>query len=172
MTSEGFHESAQECTTEARDFHRAVASLIEKLEAIEWYPQRVDATHNEDLQAILAHNQDEEKGHASLEWIGRPDAIFDTSFANICSRQVPSDKYNYLRNTASGYFAVKYIKKVIRNVCSYPVIGGPPCFTFAGRTSSLSGRRIRRPVAQRTLPYTYSALTRLPPAGFHARQSA
>ena len=79
MASEGFHESPQDLTPEMRDMHRAIVSLKEELEAIDWYQQRVDATTDEALRTILAHNRDEEKEHASmvLEWIRRHDPVFD-----------------------------------------------------------------------------------------------
>src|SRR5262249_3308293 len=79
MASEGFHESAQDLTPETRNMHRAIVSLMEELEAIDWYQQRVDATTDEALRVILAHNRDEEKEHASmvLEWIRRHDPAFD-----------------------------------------------------------------------------------------------
>ena len=79
MASEGFHESSQDLTPQTRNMHRAILSLMEELEAIDWYQQRVDATTDDDLRAILAHNRDEEKEHASmvLEWIRRHDPAFD-----------------------------------------------------------------------------------------------
>jgi uncharacterized protein len=79
MASEGFHESSQDLTPDTRDMHRAILSLMEELEAVDWYQQRVDAAHDDDLRAILAHNRDEEKEHASmvLEWIRRRDPFFD-----------------------------------------------------------------------------------------------
>jgi ferritin-like protein len=79
MASEGFHESPQELKPETRDMHRAIVSLMEELEAIDWYQQRIDATADEALRAILTHNRDEEKEHASmvLEWIRRHDPVFD-----------------------------------------------------------------------------------------------
>ncbi len=79
MASEGFHESPQDLTPLTRDMHRAIVSLKEELEAIDWYQQRVDATSDEALRTILAHNRDEEKEHASmvLEWIRRHDPVFD-----------------------------------------------------------------------------------------------
>ena len=60
---------------ETVDRHRATASLGEELEAIDWYDQRVDATQDEELRTILAHNRDEEKEHAAmtLEWLRRHD---------------------------------------------------------------------------------------------------
>ena len=79
MASEGFHESTQDLTPQTRDLHRAIVSLMEELEAIDWYQQRIDATTDESLRSILAHNRDEEKEHASmvLEWIRRHDEAFD-----------------------------------------------------------------------------------------------
>ena len=80
MASEGLHEASQDLTPLTRDLHRAIVSLVEELEAIDWYQQRVDATTDEQLRTILAHNRDEEKEHASmvLEWIRRHDPAFDT----------------------------------------------------------------------------------------------
>ena len=79
MASEGFHEAPQDLKPLTLDLHRAIVSLMEELEAIDWYQQRVDATADEDLRVILAHNRDEEKEHASmvLEWIRRHDPAFD-----------------------------------------------------------------------------------------------
>ena len=79
MASEGLHESAEDVAPFTRDLHRAIVSLMEELEAIDWYQQRVDAAADPDLKAILAHNRDEEKEHAVmvLEWIRRHDAVFD-----------------------------------------------------------------------------------------------
>jgi hypothetical protein len=59
--------------------HKAIVSLMEELEAVDWYNQRVDACKDEDLKAILAHNRDEEKEHAAMimEWIRRQDSAFD-----------------------------------------------------------------------------------------------
>jgi ferritin-like protein len=79
MASEGFHEREEQLTPATRDMHRAIVSLMEELEAIDWYQQRVDATPDAELKAILAHNRDEEKEHAAmtLEWIRRHDPAFD-----------------------------------------------------------------------------------------------
>ncbi|MFT5426661.1 MAG: ferritin-like protein [Gammaproteobacteria bacterium] len=79
MSNEGYHEPINELTNETRDMHRAITSLMEELEAIDWYNQRVDACKDEDLKAILAHNRDEEKEHAAmvLEWIRRKDPVMD-----------------------------------------------------------------------------------------------
>jgi len=79
MANEGYHEPIDELSDETRDMHRAIVSLMEELEAVDWYNQRVDACKNEELKAILAHNRDEEKEHAAmvLEWIRRRDPAFE-----------------------------------------------------------------------------------------------
>jgi ferritin-like protein len=79
MSSEGYHERSDELSEAARDMHRAIQSLVEELEAVDWYNQRVDVCKNPQLRAILAHNRDEEKEHAAmlLEWIRRNDGPFD-----------------------------------------------------------------------------------------------
>lgn len=79
MANEGLHEELSDLSEETRDMHRAIVSLMEELEAVNWYNQRVDAAKDEELKAILAHNRDEEKEHASmlLEWIRRKDSSFN-----------------------------------------------------------------------------------------------
>ena len=79
MANEGYHEPIEELSDETRDMHRAIVSLMEELEAVDWYNQRVDACRNDELRAILAHNRDEDKEHAAmvLEWIRRQDSFFD-----------------------------------------------------------------------------------------------
>jgi uncharacterized protein len=59
--------------------HRAIVSIMEELEAVDWYDQRVAATGDGDLAEILAHNRDEEKEHAAmtLEWLRRRDPALD-----------------------------------------------------------------------------------------------
>ena len=78
MSHEELHEAASDLTEATREMHRAIVSLIEELEAVDWYQQRVDACKNPELKAILAHNRDEEKEHAAmvLEWIRRNDGAF------------------------------------------------------------------------------------------------
>jgi uncharacterized protein len=76
--SQGLHESELILSERTKDLHRAIVSLQEELEAIDWYQQRVDATQDPELREILAHNRDEEKEHATmlLEWIRRHDVAF------------------------------------------------------------------------------------------------
>ena len=75
MSSEVLHEDADKLGPEVIDQHRAIVSLMEELEAVDWYNQRAKATSNPDLRAILEHNRDEEKEHAAmvLEWLRRGD---------------------------------------------------------------------------------------------------
>jgi uncharacterized protein len=76
---EGLHEPAAALRAETLEQHRALISLIEELEAIDWYAQRVDASTDEALAAVLAHNRDEEREHAAmtLEWLRRNDPKWD-----------------------------------------------------------------------------------------------
>ncbi len=79
MANEGYHEPLEKLSAETMDMHRAIVSLMEELEAVDWYNQRVDACTDAELKRILAHNRDEEKEHAAmvLEWIRRHDPAFD-----------------------------------------------------------------------------------------------
>jgi ferritin-like protein len=76
MSSETLHEDPATLGPDVTDQHRAIVSLMEELEAIDWYNQRAKATTNSELRAILEHNRDEEKEHAAmvLEWLRRGDA--------------------------------------------------------------------------------------------------
>jgi ferritin-like protein len=79
MANEGYHEPVSELGNETRDMHRAIISLMEELEAVDWYSQRMDVCKDSELRGILKHNRDEEKEHAAmlLEWIRRRDPAFD-----------------------------------------------------------------------------------------------
>ncbi len=78
QASQGVHEPLEVLSARTLDLHRAIVSLQEELEAVDWYQQRIDATRDPDLRRILAHNRDEEKEHAMmlLEWIRRHDVAF------------------------------------------------------------------------------------------------
>lgn len=64
------------------NLEKARQSLIEELEAINWYQERIDASQDESLRKILEHNRDEEKEHVAMliEWIRRNDPMQDRSF--------------------------------------------------------------------------------------------
>lgn len=78
-SSAGLHEDPDRLSEDSIDRHRAIVSLMEELEAVDWYDQRVQGTNDESLAEILAHNRDEEKEHAAmlLEWLRRHDSGFD-----------------------------------------------------------------------------------------------
>lgn len=79
MSSENLHESPDVLSPEVIDRHRAIVSLMEELEAVDWYDQRAAAATDPELVKILEHNRDEEKEHAAmvLEWIRRNDPVMD-----------------------------------------------------------------------------------------------
>ena len=91
MSSVGYHEPAEELSAETRDMHRAIVSLMEELDAVDWYYQRADACKDPELKAILEHNRDEEKEHASmvLEWIRRKDARFSKELKDYLFTEKP-----------------------------------------------------------------------------------
>ncbi|OQX83748.1 ferritin [candidate division KSB1 bacterium 4484_87] len=74
-----YQEDVNKLSDATKDMHRAITSLVEELEAVDWYNQRVDICSDDELREILAHNRDEEKEHAAmiLEWIRRKDPTFD-----------------------------------------------------------------------------------------------
>ena len=78
-SSGSLHESEAVLKPETMDRHRAVVSIMEELEAVDWYDQRIDAASDRELKELLAHNRDEEKEHASmmLEWLRRRDPKLD-----------------------------------------------------------------------------------------------
>ena len=89
--SGSFHESEDALRPETKDRHRAIVSIMEEMEAVDWYDQRVDAAGDEELKAILAHNRDEEKEHASmtLEWLRRRDPGWDEQLRNYLFTDKP-----------------------------------------------------------------------------------
>ena len=91
MSSIGYHEPIEELSNETRDMHRAIVSLMEELEAIDWYNQRADVCKDTELKAILEHNRDEEKEHASmlLEWIRRKNPIFSNKLKDYLFTDKP-----------------------------------------------------------------------------------
>ena len=91
MANEGYHEPVEELSEATKDMHRAIISLMEELEAVDWYNQRVDACKDSDLKTILIHNRDEEKEHAAmvLEWIRRKDPSFDKELKDYLFTEKP-----------------------------------------------------------------------------------
>jgi uncharacterized protein len=77
--SMSLHENPDTLTPETIDQHRAIASIMEELEAVDWYAQRADATADTSLREILIHNRNEEMEHAAMaiEWLRRANPTFD-----------------------------------------------------------------------------------------------
>src|SRR5688500_6629225 len=78
-SSASLHENEDTLSPQTVDRHRAIVSIMEELEAVDWYDQRIDAARDPELKELLAHNRDEEKEHASmmLEWLRRRDPKLD-----------------------------------------------------------------------------------------------
>ena len=91
MANEGYHEPVNELTDESRDLHRAITSLMEELEAVDWYQQRIDVTKDAELASILRHNRDEEIEHAAmvLEWLRRRVPKFDEELREYLFTEKP-----------------------------------------------------------------------------------
>ncbi len=89
--SENYHEPVNELSDRTRDIHRAIVTLIEELQAIDWYQQRMDACKDENLKKIFRHNMNEEKEHASmsLEWIRRQDTRLSKKLSNYLFTEKP-----------------------------------------------------------------------------------
>lgn len=79
MSSENLHEPLDRISERTIDLHRAIVSLIEELDAVDWYNQRAEATHDAELRSVLIHHRNEEIEHAmmNLEWIRRMMPEFD-----------------------------------------------------------------------------------------------
>ena len=75
---ETYHEPSQLLSEETMNLHRAILSLKEELEAIDWYQQRAEACSDDELSAVLVHNKNEEVEHAmmTLEWLRRRSPVF------------------------------------------------------------------------------------------------
>ena len=91
MSSVGYHEPVEDLSAPTRDMHRAIVSLMEELEAVDWYNQRAEVCEDTELKGILEHNRDEEKEHASmlLEWIRRQDATFSDEIRDYLLTEKP-----------------------------------------------------------------------------------
>jgi uncharacterized protein len=91
MSSEGYHEPSELLSEETKNLHRAIVSLKEELEAVDWYQQRADACSDEELRAVLRHNRDEEIEHAmmTLEWLRRKNPVFAHNIATYIGSSGP-----------------------------------------------------------------------------------
>ncbi|SKA06032.1 hypothetical protein SAMN02745126_03382 [Enhydrobacter aerosaccus] len=107
MASETLHEDPEKLGDEVIDVHRAIVSVMEELEAVDWYNQRAKATSNPELRAILEHNRDEEKEHAAmvLEWLRRTDPAIEQHFKTYLFTDSPITEIEVEAEHGGGYKA-------------------------------------------------------------------
>jgi ferritin-like protein len=91
MSSEHLHEAADLLSNRTKDLHRGIVSLVEELEAIDWYTQRAEACENPELRGVLLHHRDEEIEHAmmNLEWLRRHSPEFDEKARTYLFKEGP-----------------------------------------------------------------------------------
>ncbi len=79
MSSENLHAPRERLSKKTLTMHHAIVSLMEELEAVDWYQQRADDCEDEKLKEILLHNMREEMEHAAmvLEWMRRNSKDFE-----------------------------------------------------------------------------------------------
>ncbi len=105
MAHENLHEPFSQLSENTKDMHRAIISLVEELEAVDWYNQRIDICRDTDLKAILVHNRDEEKEHAAMliEWMRRNDKPFAEELTDYLFSEKPiADLEKKHQNPESG----------------------------------------------------------------------
>src|ERR1044072_450869 len=98
MSSEGLHVAREKLSRETLELHYAITSLMEELEAVDWYRQRADDTDDAELKAILMHNANEEIEHAAmvLQWIRRREPRFDKELKEYLFTTAPITKIKEL----------------------------------------------------------------------------
>jgi hypothetical protein len=91
MASDTYHEPLQLLSEDTKNTHRAIVSLMEELEAIDWYQQRAEACSDPELSAVLTHNKNEEVEHAmmTLEWLRRKVPVFDDNIGTYLNSSGP-----------------------------------------------------------------------------------
>ncbi len=91
MSSESLHAPRERLTQQTIHMHQAISSLMEELEAVDWYRQRADDCEDPELKAILLHNMREEIEHAAmaLEWLRRNDEDFDKQLRSYLFKEGP-----------------------------------------------------------------------------------
>jgi hypothetical protein len=91
MSSENYHEREELLSDGTKNMHRALVSLKEELDAVDWYQQRAEGCSDAELRAVLLHNRDEEIEHAMmvLEWIRRHEGVFDANIATYLKSTGP-----------------------------------------------------------------------------------
>jgi ferritin-like protein len=96
-----YHEPVEELTAEDRDISRALKSLKEEIEAVDWYHQRAAATKDDSIRDVILHNRNEEIEHASmmLEWLRRKMPVFDEALRTYLFTEAP---ITHIEESAAG----------------------------------------------------------------------
>jgi len=104
MSSESYHEASELLSEETKNLHRAIVSLKEELEAIDWYQQRAEACSDGELRAVLVHNKNEEVEHAMmiLEWLRRHSSAFATNIETYLDSSGPITEVEAKTNAESS----------------------------------------------------------------------
>lgn len=104
MSHEGLHEPAELLGESTKNLHRALISLIEELEAIDWYQQRADACSDPALKAVLVHNRNEEVEHGmmTLEWLRRNDDKFAEHMQTYLFKDAPITEIEEVKDAAEA----------------------------------------------------------------------
>lgn len=94
-----YHEPTEELEQTDRDMVRALMSLKEEVEAVNWYQQRVAASDDDELSGVLAHNRDEEIEHAvmTIEWLRRNMDGWDEELRTYLFTDAPIDQIEDLK---------------------------------------------------------------------------
>jgi len=104
MSSESLHEPEDRLSEPTKNMHRAIVSLIEELEAVDWYQQRAEGATDDALRAVLEHNRDEEIEHATmtLEWIRRNNPRFDANIRTYLLTTAPITEIEEVETAGGG----------------------------------------------------------------------
>ena len=104
MGSESYHEPVELLSESTKNLHRAIVSLREELEAVDWYQQRAEACSDAELKAVLLHNKNEEIEHAmmTLEWLRRNDPVFATNIDTYLHSQGPITEVEEAEHSGGG----------------------------------------------------------------------
>jgi len=104
MSSESYHEPSGLLSEETKNLHRAVVSLKEELDAVDWYQQRAEACSDGELRAVLVHNKNEEIEHAMmiLEWLRRHSSVFAANIETYLNSSGPITEVETKKNAGSS----------------------------------------------------------------------
>ena len=85
MSSEDLHAPRERLSDQTVATHQAIVSLMEELEAMDWYRQRADDCDDAELKAVLIHNMNDEMEHAAMlvEWLRRNVGEFATQLGKF-----------------------------------------------------------------------------------------